>query len=116
MAASVLVVDDDDDLRETVVRLLRVHKYEVEEAYDGTSALARLETLDPDLLLMDIHMPGMTGIDVLEAMRARGDVRPVIIMSGAGTIELAVKATRLGAMDFLEKPARIERLLVSVEN
>ena len=116
MGASILVVDDDEDLRETVTRLLRIHGYDVDDAETGNIALERLEASDPDLVLMDIHMPGLTGIEVLEAMRARGDQRPVIIMSGAGTIELAVRATKLGALDFLEKPARTERLLVSVEN
>jgi DNA-binding NtrC family response regulator len=116
MGASILVVDDDEDLRDTIVRLLRMHRYEVDEVESGKLALERLERSDPDLVLMDIHMPGLTGIEVLEAMRARGDTRPVIIMSGAGTIELAVRATQLGALDFLEKPARTERLLVSVEN
>jgi DNA-binding NtrC family response regulator len=116
MGASILVVDDDEDVRETVARLLRIHRYDVDEVETGDLALERLENSDPDLVLMDIHMPGITGIEVLEAMRARGDQRPVIIMSGAGTIELAVRATRLGALDFLEKPARTERLLVSVEN
>jgi DNA-binding NtrC family response regulator len=116
MGASILVVDDDEDLRETIARLLRIHRYDVEECDSGNLALERLENSDPDLVLMDIHMPGFTGIEVLEMLRARGDGRPVIIMSGAGTIELAVRATKLGALDFLEKPARTERLLVSVEN
>ena len=116
MTASVLVVDDDGDYRETLVRLLRVHGFEVHEAEDGSEALGTLETQDPDVMLMDVQMPGMTGIEVLERLRARNDSRAVIIMSGAGTIDMAVQATKLGALDFLEKPARLERLLVSVEN
>ncbi len=116
MSALVLVVDDDYDLRQGVVRLLRSHSYRIEEAESGQEALDLVSSVDPDLVLMDVHMPGMSGLEALEALRARGDQRPVIIMSGAGTIDIAVRAVQQGALDFLEKPARIERLLVSIEN
>ncbi len=99
-----------------MVRLLRSRDYRIEEAESGSEALECMESVDPDLVLMDVHMPGLNGIEVLEALRGRGDQRPVIIMSGAGTIDIAVRALQHGALDFIEKPARIERLLVSVEN
>ncbi len=111
-----MIVDDDFDLRQSMVRLLRSRDYRIEEAESGTEALERMESVDPDLVLMDVHMPGLNGLEALEALRARGDQRPVIIMSGAGTIDIAVRAVQNGALDFIEKPARIERLLVSVEN
>jgi two-component system nitrogen regulation response regulator NtrX len=116
MAASVLVVDDDDELRGGVVRLLRLHQFDTIEACDGAEGLAMIESQDPDLVITDLHMPEKTGIELLEALRSKGDDRPVLVMSGAGTIELAIKATRLGALDFIEKPVRGERLVVSVEN
>jgi DNA-binding NtrC family response regulator len=116
MVASVLVIDDDDELRGGVVRLLRMGQYGTMEAADGAEGLAMIESHDPDLVLTDLHMPHKTGIELLEALRAKGDARPVMVMSGAGTVELAVKATRLGALDFIEKPVKSERLMVSVEN
>ena len=74
MTASVLVVDDDGDYRETLVRLLRVHGFEVHEAEDGSEALGTLETQDPDVMLMDVQMPGMTGIEVLERVGGKDEL------------------------------------------
>lgn len=116
MSARILIVDDDFDLRQSMVRLLRSNGFRMEEAESGTEALECMDAVDPDLVLMDVHMPGPSGVQVLETLRERGDARPVIIMSGAGTIDLAVRAVQHGASDFIEKPARIERLLVSIEN
>jgi two-component system nitrogen regulation response regulator NtrX len=112
---ALLIVDDDAGVRRAVRDCLRDEGYTADEIEDGAELLARLETALPDLVLLDIVMPGLDGITALERLRERYPDLPVIMMSGEATIERAVKATRLGAYDFLEKPVTPEKLLVTVE-
>jgi two-component system nitrogen regulation response regulator NtrX len=110
MAAAVLVVDDEPTNRHALRLVLEDEGHRVIEARDGAEGLRAVATGDPDLVLLDIRMPGLDGIAVLEKLReARPDV-PVIMISGHGTIATAVQALRLGAEDFLEKP--LERDIV----
>ncbi len=114
--ASVLVVDDDERLLTLVARMLGGEDYDVSLALSGDDALAQLATKPYDAVLMDVHMPGRTGLETLRAMRERGHMQPVVIMSGAGTIDLAVRAVREGALDFVEKPLRHERVVLTMAN
>jgi len=112
---ALLIVDDDAGVRRAVRDYLRDEGYTADELEDGAELLARLEAALPDLVLLDIVMPGLDGLTALERLRERYPDLPVIMMSGEATIERAVRATRLGAYDFLEKPVTPEKLLVTVE-
>jgi DNA-binding NtrC family response regulator len=115
--AKVLIVDDEKPIRDAVRMILKYESIEVAEAGDAKAAL---KALDDDasigIVLCDVKMPGMDGIELLEQVKARKPLLPVIMMSGHGTIETAVEATRKGAFDFIEKPLGRERLLVTLRN
>jgi len=114
--AYLLVVDDEPDIRELVRDILEDEGYKVGVAADAKSARAALRDRRPDLVLLDIWMPDLDGISLLREWNESGGLPcPVIMMSGHGTVETAVEATRLGAHDFLEKPLSLAKLLVTVE-
>ncbi len=115
-APFILVVDDEPDIRELVRDILEDEGYAVATAENGEAARAALRERRPDLILLDIWMPDIDGISLLkEWHEGDGLPCPVIIMSGHGTVETAVEATRLGAYDFLEKPLSLAKLLITVE-
>jgi len=112
----ILVVDDEKGIQTSLRRILEYEGYEVSVASDGTEAIEQIRSGAHALVLLDIKMPGMDGIEVLgEAMRMRRDL-VVIMISGHGTVSTAVEATKLGAFDFLEKPLDRDRLLLTVRN
>jgi DNA-binding NtrC family response regulator len=115
MGASILVVDDDPDVQVTFSQLLHEEGYVVATAGSGEEALSRLARRGFDVLVSDIKMPGLTGLDVLERSRALDPALAVILMTGYATIETAVEALRRGASDYLRKPFRVEELRESVE-
>ena len=112
----VLLVDDERNLRSTLARALKLEGYATVEAEDGDQALDRLADEPVDAVLLDLQMPGRDGFAVLEKLKERGIAVPVIVLTAHGTIEKAVRAVQLGAVDFVEKPPSTERLLVSLEN
>jgi DNA-binding NtrC family response regulator len=112
--ARILVADDEAAIRQSVGNILRYEDYEVEEAEDGPSALARLARGGIDALLLDVKMPGLDGFEVMERMEADGVDVPVVVVSGHDAVENAVEAIRHGAHDFLEKPFTKDQLLVRV--
>ncbi|MCP5141159.1 MAG: sigma-54-dependent Fis family transcriptional regulator [Chromatiales bacterium] len=116
-AARILVVDDEPDIRSLVQDILADEGYEVGVAEDGAAARAALGAQRPDLILLDIWMPDVDGISLLKewTQAEAGLPCPVVMMSGHGTVETAVEATRLGAYDFLEKPLSLAKLLLTVE-
>jgi two-component system nitrogen regulation response regulator NtrX len=116
MAKQILVVDDEERIRQSLNGILKDEGYEVLEAKDGLQALKQIETDPPELVLLDIWMPGMDGMEVLERMKGQIPNLPVIMISGHGNIELAVKAAKLGAYDFIEKPLSLEKVLLTVNN
>lgn len=116
MAATILVVDDEASIRRTLREILEYEDYAVEEAEDGAQALEALRTSSYDLVVLDVKMPEPDGMDVLEIMADEMPEIPVVMISGHGTIETAVEATKLGAFDFIEKPPDLNRLLVTVRN
>jgi two-component system, NtrC family, nitrogen regulation response regulator NtrX len=116
MAQKVLVVDDDAGIRDTLRMILEYEGYEVETSADGRTALADLDGGPVDAVLLDIKMPGMDGLEVLDKIVARENAPPVLMISGHGDIATAVESTRRGAIDFLEKPPQRERILVSLAN
>ncbi len=113
---TILITDDEKSIRNTLRDILEYENYRVFEAENGEAALEALGAHEVDLVLLDIKMRGMDGMEVLGKMRENGSDVPVILVSGHGTIEIAVEATKKGAFDFLEKPPDLNRLLVSVRN
>ncbi len=115
-AAHILVVDDEADIRSLLKEILSEEGYEVDVAANAVQARASRARQTPDLVLLDIWMPDVDGITLLrEWSAANADDCPVVMMSGHGTVETAVEATRLGAFDFVEKPLSLAKLLRTVE-
>jgi two-component system nitrogen regulation response regulator NtrX len=116
MKKSILIVDDEARIRSSLKEILEDEGFEVFLATDGYKALKIAEEELPDLIFLDIWMPGIDGIEVLSKLRDTFPLIQVIMISGHGTIETAVKATRLGAYDFIEKPLSLEKVIVTVNN
>ncbi len=114
--ARILIVDDEKNIRVQLQGLLSDRGYRTSVATDAESALALLPEEPPDLVLLDVNLPGMNGLEALQKIRAKGEDPPIVVMSGQATVDSAVKATKLGAFDYLEKPLDPERLLVTVRN
>lgn len=115
-AAHILVVDDEDDIRTTISDILVDEGYAVSVAADAAAARAEVGRERPDLILLDVWMPDVDGITLLREWSRAGSPRcPVVILSGHGTVETAVEATRLGAVDFVEKPLSLAKLLRTVQ-
>jgi two-component system, NtrC family, nitrogen regulation response regulator NtrX len=115
-ASRILVVDDESDIRRLLQEILTEEGYEVEVAADAGQARAARARQTPDLVLLDIWMPDTDGITLLrEWSNEASDACPVVMMSGHGTVDTAVEATRLGAYDFVEKPLSLAKLLRTVE-
>jgi DNA-binding NtrC family response regulator len=115
MKPIVLVADDDPSILNILKLGLQVKGYEVLTAADGNAALQLVERSHPDLIILDIEMPQLTGIDVLKQIRADWPALPVVIMTAHGTIRLAVEAMKEGATDFITKPFEIEQLLLVIQ-
>lgn len=116
MAKKILLVDDEKSIRKTLREILEFEKYEIHEATDGLDALAQVKKTTFDVILLDIKMPRMDGMDTLERLQLLSPDTPVIMISGHGTIETAVEAVRLGAFDFISKPPDLNRLLITIRN
>lgn len=117
MAERILIVDDEESIRRSLSGLLADEGYEIVTAGDGDQALAALRTdTSPGVVLLDIAMPGRDGLEVLEQLHALRPEMPVVMMSGHGTIETAVRATKLGAYDFIEKPLSADKLLLTLQH
>jgi two-component system nitrogen regulation response regulator NtrX len=112
----ILVVDDEEPIRKTLRMTLEYEGYEVSEASSGSEALDKIENEPPELVFLDIKMPGMDGLEVLEEVRERTTAPQVVMISGHGNVDTAVQATKLGAFDFIEKPLETERVLLAVRN
>lgn len=111
----ILVVDDEREIRNLVREILEDEGYDVAVAEDGQAAREARQHRRPDLILLDIWMPDVDGVTLLKEWTQEGLDCPVVMMSGHGTVETAVEATRLGAYDFIEKPLSLARLLLTVE-
>ncbi|MDA8412378.1 MAG: sigma-54 dependent transcriptional regulator [Desulfobacteraceae bacterium] len=116
MSKTILVVDDEKDIRISLTGILEDEGYQVVSAVSGVEALEKLREDLPDLVLLDIWMPGMDGLETLEKIKSLLPHLTVIMISGHGTIETAVRATKLGAFDFIEKPLSLDKVLISVTN
>jgi DNA-binding NtrC family response regulator len=115
VAETILIVDDERNILLTFAQALRLAGYDTVTAGTAAEAEARLAERPVDVVLMDVRLPDRDGVEALAALRQKGVDVPVLMMSGHGSIDAAVRAVRLGALDFLEKPVAKERLLVAVE-
>ena len=116
MFPSLLIVDDEPSILQSLGGLLSDEGFEVTTAANGYEALKTIEVESPDLVLLDIWMPGIDGIETLKEIKIKNPNIQVIIITGHGTIETAVKATKLGAFDLIEKPLSIDKVIVAINN
>ncbi len=116
MTATLLVVDDEPQILQVVSGILQDEGFEVLTAPDGETALKRVGEDVPDLVLLDIALPGMDGLEILDRLKRQFPMLPVVMISAYGSVENAVKATRLGAYDFIEKPPHADKILLTVRN
>ncbi len=112
----ILVVDDDEIVRKVVERILLHHEYDVETIASGELACERMQTTKFDLMITDIRMPGMSGIELITKCKALNSKCAIMVITGAGTMELLIEASRAGASDFVLKPIEMEDLIQRVEN
>ncbi len=116
MFPSVLIVDDEPSIVQSLSGLLSDEGYKVSTAFNGHDALKVIDSDSPDLVLLDIWMPGLDGIETLKEIKKYNPHVQVIIITGHGTIETAVKATKLGAFDLVEKPLSIDKIILTINN
>jgi two-component system nitrogen regulation response regulator NtrX len=116
MYPAVLIVDDEITIIESLSGILSDDGFEVIHAFNGYEALKKIETESPDIVLLDIWMPGMDGIETLREIKQKFPNIPVVMITGHGSIESAVEATKSGAYDFLEKPLSIDKVMVTINN
>ncbi len=114
--AKLLIIDDEKSIRKTLREILEYEKYQVDEAADGAEGLGLIQKNTYDVILCDIKMPKMDGMEVLDKIMIQATDVPVVMISGHGTIETAVEAVKKGAFDFIAKPLDLNRLLVTIRN
>jgi two-component system, NtrC family, nitrogen regulation response regulator NtrX len=116
MPASILIVDDEDGIRESLSALLRDEGYDVESAESGEDCLEQIARRSFDLVLLDVWLKNIDGLETLARIQSRDAAPMVVMISGHGNIETAVRATKLGAFDFVEKPLSLEKIVLVVRN
>ncbi len=116
---TVFLVDDDAGIRDAVTTFLEQANFQVVSFADGNSFLGMANTLKPDCVLLDVHMPGRSGIDILKELNSQRFKAPILIFSGQGDIPMAVEAIKHGALDFIEKPFKpdllVDRIMAAIE-
>src|SRR5215470_3275169 len=114
--SNILIIDDEKAIRKTLSEILSYEGYKIEEAGDGEEGLKRFREKNYDVVLCDIKMPKLDGIEFLDKAREANPDIPVIMISGHGTIETAVEAVKKGAFDYISKPPDLNRLLITIRN
>jgi two-component system, NtrC family, nitrogen regulation response regulator NtrX len=116
MSQSILIVDDESGIRQSLTALLREEGYQVDAAASGEECLEAVRRKSFSLVLLDVWLPGMDGLATLQKLRQQDAPPMVVMISGHGTIETAVRATKLGAFDFIEKPLSLGKIILAVKN
>ncbi len=114
--SKILVIDDERSIRNTLKDILEYEKYEVDLAEDGNKGIEKVKNAEYDIILCDIKMPGLDGIEVLEHLNKIAPDTPVVMISGHGNIDTAVDSIKKGAFDYIEKPLDLNRLLITIRN
>lgn len=112
----ILVIDDERSIRNSLKEILEYEKYEVDLAEDGNQGIELIQKNEYDIILCDIKMPGMDGIEALERIQVSSPDAPVVMISGHGNIDTAVESIKKGAYDFIEKPLDLNRMLITIRN
>ncbi|MEY3049693.1 MAG: hypothetical protein RL365_1731 [Bacteroidota bacterium] len=112
----ILITEDDRAIRRAIREILELEGHQVDEAADGQEALFKCKEITFDVLFCDIKMPKMDGLELMQSLKALDHQPEIVVMSGHGNIEMAVKALRLGAYDFIEKPLNLNRILVAINH
>ena len=113
---NILIIDDEPSIRTVLRDILEMEKYEVQEAKDGIDALSKIKKSKFDLVICDIKMPKMDGMEVLERINILSPDTPVIMISGHGDIDTAVETVKKGAFDYISKPPDLNRMLITIRN
>jgi two-component system nitrogen regulation response regulator NtrX len=116
MKHRILIVDDEEGIRQSLSAILADEGYDVEAVPSGEACLAALEARPAGVVLLDVWLPGIDGIETLKLLRESGSPAMVVMISGHANIETAVRATKLGAFDFIEKPLELEKIILVVKN
>ncbi|MEE9438844.1 MAG: sigma-54 dependent transcriptional regulator [Saprospiraceae bacterium] len=114
--AKILIVDDDKAIRNTLREILQFEKYSVDESPDGLDCLVKIKQNKYDVIILDIKMPKMDGMEAMERIELLSPDTPVVMISGHGNIDTAVEAVKKGAFDFISKPPDLNRLLITIRN
>src|SRR6478609_4517660 len=114
--SNILIIDDEKAIRKTLGEILSYEGYKIEEASDGEEGLKKFKEKAFDVVLCDIKMPKLDGIEFLDKARESNPDIPIIMISGHGTIETAVEAVKKGAFDYISKPPDLNRLLITLRN
>lgn len=114
MKIKILIADDEKEFNETLSQRLEVRDISVTSVYSGKSAIAIAEKIDFDVIILDVLMPEITGLDALKHIKNVKPLTPIIMLTGAATVENAIQGMKLGAFDFLMKPADIELLMEKI--
>jgi DNA-binding NtrC family response regulator len=113
--ASILLVDDDAAFRHVMANELRRLGHQVWTAASGEEAVAKVEQLEPAVVLLDLRLPGMDGLDTLKAIRARNTTAEIVMLTGHGSIDTAIEAIRIGAFDYVVKPCPLDELQIRIQ-
>jgi len=114
--AKILIVDDDKSIRKTLRDILEFEKYEIDEASDGLDCIVKIKQNQYDVIILDVKMPRMDGMEAIEKIQNISPDTPVVMISGHGNIDTAVEAVKKGAFDFIQKPPDLNRLLITLRN
>src|SRR5260221_3327572 len=114
--SNILIIDDEKAIRKTLSEILSYEGYKIDEAGDGEEGLKKVKEKAYDVILLDIKMPKIDGIEFLEKTKETNPDIPIIMISGHGTIETAVEAVKKGAYDYISKPPDLNRLLITIRN
>src|ERR1700744_1417972 len=114
--SNILIIDDEKAIRKTLTEILSYEGYKIDEAGDGEEGLKKVKEKEYDVILCDIKMPKIDGIEFLEKTKETNPDIPIIMISGHGTIETAVEAVKKGAYDYISKPPDLNRLLITIRN
>ncbi len=116
MTANILIIDDEESIRSVLSQILQDEGHGTETASSAEEGLEMIRKRSFDLIFLDVWLPGMDGLSLVEQLSTARRTSPIVMISGHGTVETAVRATRLGAYDFLEKPLSLERVLLTVNH
>ncbi|SRR6266487_2876953 len=114
--ATILIIDDEKSIRKTLTEILTFEGYKIEEACDGEEGLKKFSQKTYDLVLCDIKMPKLDGMEFLEKAKEINNDVPIIVISGHGNIDTAVEAVKKGAFDYISKPPDLNRMLITLRN